>query len=146
MFCYQCEQAAGGTGCTKIGVCGKQPDVAALQDLLVYTLKGFSQVVLEGRKVGINEPSTGAFICKALFSTLTNVNFDAQRIAELVKKTVSLRESLKVKVKGAGGRTYRPLLPPIRPKVQSTPSSLKGRNWVPSRSWTRMRISAPSST
>jgi hydroxylamine reductase len=104
MFCYQCEQAAGGTGCTKIGVCGKQPDVAALQDLLVYTLKGLSQVILEGRKVGINDPSLNAFICKALFSTLTNVNFDAGRIAELVRKTVTLRDSLKTKVKGAGGK------------------------------------------
>ena len=55
MFCYQCEQAAGGKGCTKVGVCGKQPDVAALQDLLVYALKGLAQVALEGRKVGVNE-------------------------------------------------------------------------------------------
>ncbi|MGD0658928.1 MAG: hydroxylamine reductase [Syntrophorhabdales bacterium] len=104
MFCYQCEQTAGGKGCTKIGVCGKQPDVAALQDLLVYTLKGLSQVALEGRKVGVNEASINAFVCKALFSTLTNVNFDAARIAELVKKTVSLRDGLKGKVKGAGGK------------------------------------------
>ena len=79
MFCYQCEQTAGGKGCTKIGVCGKQPDVAALQDLLVYALKGLSQVALEGRKVGINDASINAFVCKALFSTLTNVNFDAAR-------------------------------------------------------------------
>ena len=104
MFCYQCEQTAGGTGCTKIGVCGKQPDVAALQDLLVYALKGLSQVALEGRKVGINEASTGAFVCKALFSTLTNVNFDAGRFAELVKMSVALRDGLKGKVKAAGGK------------------------------------------
>ena len=104
MFCYQCEQAMGGKGCTKVGVCGKQPDVAALQDLLVYALKGLSQVALEGRKVGINDASINAFVCKALFSTLTNVNFDAGRIAELVKKTVSFRDGLKGKVKGAGGK------------------------------------------
>ena len=55
MFCYQCEQTAGGKGCTKIGVCGKQPDVAALQDLLVYALKGLAQVSSEGRKVGVIE-------------------------------------------------------------------------------------------
>ena len=104
MFCYQCEQTAGGKGCTKIGVCGKQPDVAALQDLLVYALKGLSQVALEGRKKGINEPSVNAFVCKALFSTLTNVNFDAGRIADLVKRSVTLRDDLKGKVRAAGGK------------------------------------------
>ncbi len=52
MFCYQCEQTAKGEGCTKIGVCGKQPEVAALQDLLVYAIRGLSQVAVEGRKVG----------------------------------------------------------------------------------------------
>ena len=61
MFCYQCEQAAGGKGCTKIGVCGKQPDVAALQDLLVYALRGLSQIALEGRKVGVNDPGVRRF-------------------------------------------------------------------------------------
>jgi len=104
MFCYQCEQTAGGKGCTKIGVCGKQPDVAALQDLLVYALKGLSQVALEGRKKGINEPSVNAFVCKALFSTLTNVNFDTGRIADLVKRSVTLRDDLKGKVRAAGGK------------------------------------------
>ncbi len=104
MFCYQCEQAAGGKGCTKIGVCGKQPDVAALQDLLVYSLKGLAQVALEGRKVGVKEASVGPFICKALFSTLTNVNFDAARISELIAKAVGLREDLKSRIIGAGGK------------------------------------------
>jgi hydroxylamine reductase len=104
MFCYQCEQTAGGKGCTKIGVCGKQPDVAALQDLLVYAVKGLGQVASEGRKVGFIDNSVGPFICKALFSTLTNVNFDAQSIADLIKKTVALREELKAKVSGTGGK------------------------------------------
>ena len=104
MFCYQCEQTAGGKGCTKIGVCGKQPDVAALQDLLVYAIRGLSQIALEGRKVGVNDPEVGAFVCKALFSTLTNVNFDARRIADLVKKSVTLRDDLKRKVSASGGK------------------------------------------
>ena len=52
MFCFQCEQTAKGEGCTKIGVCGKKPDVAALQDLLIYAVKGFPQVAVAGRKVG----------------------------------------------------------------------------------------------
>ncbi|OPY70166.1 MAG: Hydroxylamine reductase [Syntrophorhabdaceae bacterium PtaU1.Bin034] len=98
MFCYQCEQTAGGKGCTKIGVCSKQPDVAALQDLLTYALKGLSQVAIEGRKVGINDAAVGPFICKALFSTLTNVNFDAARIAELIGKAVAMRDELKARI------------------------------------------------
>jgi hydroxylamine reductase len=103
MFCYQCEQTAGGKGCSKVGVCGKQPDVAALQDLLVYALRGLSAVALEGRKVGVNEASVNVFTCKALFSTLTNVNFDGAIIADLIKQAVALRDGLKARVKAAGG-------------------------------------------
>ena len=61
MFCYQCEQTAKGEGCTKIGVCGKQPDVAALQDLLVYALKGLSLYAVEGRKKGVNDHEVNVF-------------------------------------------------------------------------------------
>ncbi len=103
MFCYQCEQAAGGKGCTKVGVCGKQPDVAALQDLLVYALRGLSAVALGGRQVGLNDHSINLFICKALFATLTNVNFDAAKIADFIKQAVAFRDGLKERVKGAGG-------------------------------------------
>ncbi|MCE5312744.1 MAG: hydroxylamine reductase [Nitrospiraceae bacterium] len=102
MFCYQCEQAIKG-GCTKAGVCGKQPDVAALQDLLLHALKGLSLYAVEGRKAGVNDRAVNVFTAEALFSTLTNVNFDAARFMELLKKTVSLREELKAKVKAAGG-------------------------------------------
>ncbi len=80
MFCYQCEQTAKGQGCTKIGVCGKQPDVAALQDLLTYLLKGLSQVATEGRRVGVTDRQVDVFTCEALFTTLTNVNFDPEDI------------------------------------------------------------------
>ena len=73
MFCFQCEQTAKGEGCTKIGVCGKNHDVASLQDLLIYALKGLSQVAVEGRKVGVTDVETNRFTCKATFSTLTNV-------------------------------------------------------------------------
>jgi hydroxylamine reductase len=104
MFCYQCEQTAKGEGCTKIGVCGKQPEVAALQDLLIYALRGLSQVALEGRKVGVNDRSINIFTCEATFSTLTNVDFDPNRFVELIKKTVELRDALKEKVKAAGGQ------------------------------------------
>ncbi|MBP1729779.1 MAG: hydroxylamine reductase [Deltaproteobacteria bacterium] len=104
MFCYQCEQTANGTGCTKIGVCGKEPDVAALQDVLVYALQGLSQVALEGRKVGVNDHDVNVFVCKALFATLTNVNFDTDRFVNFIGQAVSLREALKAKVKAAGGK------------------------------------------
>jgi hydroxylamine reductase len=103
MFCYQCEQTAGGTGCTKFGVCGKSPEVAALQDLLVYTLKGLSYVVMEGKKHGVNDPSFNQFVAEALFSTLTNVNFDQDRFPPLINKVVKVREELKKKIKLAGG-------------------------------------------
>jgi len=101
MFCYQCEQAAAGKGCTQYGVCGKSPEVAALQDLLIYTLKGLSQVALEAKKHGIIDEETDAFTCKALFATLTNVNFDPDRFVELIKKTVQLRDSLKKRLEDA---------------------------------------------
>lgn len=103
MFCYQCEQTAKGEGCTKIGVCGKQPDVTALQDLLIYALKGLSQVAVEGRKVNVNDHEANVFTCKGTFSTLTNVDFDPDRFPGLIKRSVELRESLKEKVKAAGG-------------------------------------------
>src|SRR4030043_216696 len=104
MFCYQCEQTAKGEGCTKIGVCGKQPEVAALHDLLIYTLRGLSQVTLEGRKGGVIDRQVNVFICEATFSTLTNVDFDPDRFVELIRRTVELRETLKEKVKTAGGQ------------------------------------------
>jgi hydroxylamine reductase len=108
MFCYQCEQTAKGTGCTVQGVCGKQPDVAALQDLLIYALMGLSQVAVEGRKMGISEPDVNVFTVKAAFSTLTNVDFDPARFAALIHEAVKERDQLKEKVKAAGGRTDLP--------------------------------------
>jgi hydroxylamine reductase len=103
MFCYQCEQTAKGEGCTKIGVCGKKPDVAALQDLLNYIVKGLSQVAVEGRKVGINDQEINQFTSKAIFSTLTNVDFDPERFVDLINEGVEKRDALKEKVKAAGG-------------------------------------------
>ncbi len=104
MFCFQCEQTAKGEGCTKVGVCGKQPEVAALQDLLIYAMKGLSQVAVEGRKVGVSDPEINRFTSKAAFSTLTNVDFDPARFVELINQTVTHREALKEKVRSAGGK------------------------------------------
>ena len=104
MFCYQCEQTAKGEGCTKVGVCGKESDVASLQDLLIYALKGLSLYAIEGRKVGVVDPEVNDFTCKAMFSTLTNVNFDPDRFVQLIQRCVALRENLKEKVKAAKGK------------------------------------------
>jgi len=104
MFCYQCEQTAKGTGCTVQGVCGKQPDVAALQDLLLYTLMGLSQVAVEGRKVGVSNDAVNVFTVKAAFSTLTNVDFDPGRFKDLIHQAAAWRDTLKDEVRNAGGK------------------------------------------
>lgn len=104
MFCFQCEQTAKGEGCKIMGVCGKTADVAALQDLLIYALKGLSVVATEGRRVGVVDRNVNVFTCEAVFSTLTNVDFDSARIEALIRKAVELREQLKAKVKAAGGK------------------------------------------
>ena len=108
MFCNQCEQSAKGEGCTKIGVCGKEPDLADLQDLLIYVLQGLSQIAVEGRKVGVTDPEINLFVCEGTFSTLTNVNFDIERFVALINKGVELRESLKIRVAQAGGNVDFP--------------------------------------
>ena len=105
MFCYQCEQTTKGEGCIKIGVCGKTPEVSALQDLLIYAVKGLSLVAVEARKVGINDDAVNRFTCEAVFSTLTNVDFDPQRFVKLIDECVKLRDDLKAKVAAGGGKT-----------------------------------------
>jgi len=108
MFCYQCEQTAKGTGCTIQGVCGKKPEVAALQDLLLYTLMGLSQVAVEGRKVGVIDRDIDVFTVQAAFSTLTNVDFDPDRFQDLIHHAAENRDQLKEKVKAAGGKVDLP--------------------------------------
>ena len=108
MFCFQCEQTFRGTGCTKAGVCGKPADVAALQDLLIYALKGLSQVAIEGRKAGVNDRDANVFTVKALFSTLTNVNFDADRFVALINACAAQRDRLQEKILAAGKTLHLP--------------------------------------
>jgi hydroxylamine reductase len=105
MFCYQCEQTAKGEGCTKIGVCGKQPEVADLQDLLIHALQGLSLFAVEARKLGITDRAINVFTCESLFSTLTNVNFDQKYFLDVIPRAVAMREDLKKKVAAAGGKT-----------------------------------------
>ena len=103
MFCYQCEQTANGTGCTVYGVCGKSPTVAALHDVLIYSLKGLSECAIAARGKNIDTTETDRFIPGALFATLTNVDFDPERFQKLIQETVTLRENLKKKTVAAGG-------------------------------------------
>lgn len=104
MFCYQCEQTARGVGCTKGGVCGKDPEVAALQDLLTYAAKGLSLVAQAGRRAGVEDRDVDRFIAEALFATLTNVDFDPDRIVALIEKTAQMRIALGEQVIKAGGQ------------------------------------------
>jgi len=98
MFCFQCQEAAKGTGCTIAGVCGKKEDTAGLQDLLVYNLKGLSVVAEEAEKQGKLDDSIGAFVCQALFATITNANFDNDRFVALIKETIAKRDGLKLAI------------------------------------------------
>ncbi|MDD4910551.1 MAG: hydroxylamine reductase [Candidatus Omnitrophica bacterium] len=92
MFCYQCEQAAGGKGCTVSGVCGKKPETAALQDLLIYALKGISVYGNAARELGVRDEATDIFIIEGLFSTVTNVDFDPERLRGLLLSAYELKE------------------------------------------------------
>ncbi len=104
MFCHQCEQTARGTGCTVKGVCGKKPEVASLQDLLIHVLKGLSLYAVEGRKIGVVDADVNHFTSESLFSTLTNVNFDMARFAVFIWRGRDLTKSLGEKVGNAGGK------------------------------------------
>jgi len=94
MFCYQCEETVKGTGCTIKGVCGKEDEIAAYQDVLVFLCKGLSVRNLAAMKKGKGDPAAGLFIADALFATLTNVNFDKARFTELINRAVAIRDSL----------------------------------------------------
>ncbi len=102
MFCYQCEQTAKGEGCTVRGVCGKPPEVAALQDLLTYLLRGLGQVAHAARQKGVSDPEADRFTCRALFATLTNVNFDPAAFAPMIKKAAELRDALGARASVSG--------------------------------------------
>ncbi len=105
MYCNQCEQTAKGIACTTIGVCGKTEAVAGLEDLLTHAVQGLCLIADAGRKVGVVDNTVDRFVCEAIFSCLTNVDFDPSRFVDLIRETVKLRESLKAKVKAAGGTT-----------------------------------------
>jgi len=94
MFCNQCEETVKGTGCTVKGVCGKDDEIAAYQDVLIHVCKGIAIRNLAAMKHGRGDPQAGLFLSDALFSTLTNVNFDKVRFTELINRAVAIRDAL----------------------------------------------------
>ena len=104
MFCHQCEQAAKGIGCDVMGVCGKKPEVAALQDNLLYGLKGLAIYANEARKLGAKDQALDVFLLEGLFATVTNVDFDPERLEAAINKCFEMKEKAKaLYLKASGG-------------------------------------------
>ena len=102
MFCYQCQETSKGKGCTIQGVCGKTSNVAKLQDLLIYTLKGISILGLKADELNMSIPEVDKMLVDGLFMTITNANFDSDRFVKKIKEALKLREELKVKIEDKG--------------------------------------------
>ena len=95
MFCFQCQETAKGTGCEIRGVCGKVEDLAKLQDLLIYTLKGISEVVIKGKLEVKNLKKANHQVMKSMFMTITNANFDEKAFEKQIKIMISIRNDLR---------------------------------------------------
>ena len=108
MFCYQCEQTArssAGNGCHETkGVCGKDEITADLQDLLIYGIQGIAEYAKRLRQLGEPQTQADEFMLYALFTTLTNVNFNATRFAQLIKETAQWRDQLKIRYEALAGQ------------------------------------------
>jgi hydroxylamine reductase len=108
MFCYQCEQAARGKGCDYLGICGKEPEVAALQDLIVHQAKGIGYLAHQARRMGQVDNEVDRYALEALFTTVTNVNFDPKRLVQWIRKGSEIRNRLVAICRDASGRTAVP--------------------------------------
>ena len=97
MFCFQCQETAKNTGCTVKGVCGKPEDLANLNDLLIYVLRGLSIYGEKAKELGVSDKKAGLFIAQALFSTITNVNWKNEWFVDEIKKALKVREGLKAR-------------------------------------------------
>lgn len=95
MFCYQCQETMKNSGCTRRGMCGKSAEVSRLQDLLIYLLKGISFWGTRGRNMGVTDDETDLFVAKALFSTITNANFDSDRYVAFIQEAIDRRDDLR---------------------------------------------------
>ena len=115
MFCYQCQETAKNTGCTIKGVCGKSEETANLQDLLIFALKGLSVFGEKANELGVSTGDNGLFVTKAMFSTITNANFDNDRLTALIQEALKRKESLKdtflAAYKEKNGQDYSEPLP-----------------------------------
>lgn len=101
MFCFQCQETAKNTGCTVRGVCGKEETTANLQDLLIFNLKGIAVLAKKGKEAGVDMTTeAGRFVTKALFTTITNVNFNDANLVKWIKKAQEFKKSVKDKVEG----------------------------------------------
>lgn len=117
MFCFQCEQTAKGKACIKYGACGKDPRTAALQDLIVYSLKGVSMYAHRLGEMGVRDKEIDAFTVESLFTTVTNVNFDPERLGEMLRKLINLRDKaqkLYIETCKEKGKTTEELKGPAR--------------------------------
>lgn len=120
MFCFQCQEAAKGTGCTKIGVCGKTDEVSNLQDLLIYVAKGVSYYANIGRENKIVNKQADKYVFEALFITITNANFDQTKILAKIKEGFGVRADVKDQLKAQGIE-----LPSNRPECAAWMSALE---------------------
>jgi len=132
MFCNQCEQTAKGTGCTVAGVCGKQPSTAGLQDILLYQLEGIGYCAHKLRAKGVVDTAADRFVIEGLFTTVTNVNFDDARIAEIIAKSQTIKTGLVAKLKNADATLAAAL-----------PQSVA---FVPAATITALTVQAPQAT
>ncbi|MBN1570775.1 MAG: hydroxylamine reductase [Acidobacteria bacterium] len=121
MFCYQCEQTAGGRGCERQGVCGKDEKTAKLQDLLLHAVRGISQYATRARQLGAKDSEADMFAVEALFTTVTNVNFDADRVESLVRKAAAIKAKVQALYEEACKRANRTPEKPEGP-AQWTPA------------------------
>ncbi|MHB0879014.1 MAG: hydroxylamine reductase, partial [Anaerolineae bacterium] len=103
MFCYQCEQAAKGTGCTAAGVCGKDATTAALQDLLVHAAKGIAMYAHRAALLGARDRAIDVFVAEALFTTVTNVDFDPERLRATLLEAAAVRDRARALYEAAAG-------------------------------------------
>ena len=103
MFCYQCQETAKGTGCTVAGVCGKKEDLANMQDLLIFVLKGISIYATKARELGIENKKANKLVFDGLFMTITNANFDNDRFIKIIREGLKVRDELKDAYVKAGG-------------------------------------------
>jgi hydroxylamine reductase len=119
MFCYQCEQTTKGTGCTVTGVCGKDPITAALQDVLLYATKGVSMYAHRAARLGARDRDVDVFTIEALFSTVTNVNFNPESIKMLIERASDARDAARALYEGACAKSGK------KPEVLNGPAALK---------------------